>query len=1402
MGNSGTNPPKDASESYFVADEDFGRLDTLHEITASGQVIAVSIPTTRVVGSVNDEGFLLFGEAAIERGTLARHLVLTIRANLSAVEGGPFLLGDGVEVEVVLHKGTDRERSLGYLDGVIGQGWEEWEFYVSVRDVRFPRDPSLDDPPVERPVPRPNEISFVFTGPAIAFNPMTLEVDWLTLEPEVQPGLAWRPVLLVHGWSSDASEMGPGTAWAEGLALRDVGFHAVDLNPFGAIRDNGAAIAVAVAALKTRFGVQRVNVVGHSKGGIDTRQYVQTHNDVETLIMLATPNGGSFKADKAVLASVAFSAIPISSFLKLDWMTTLGMATYNRDCVENSKVAYVTAAGAYDSLVALALEPKYGPNDEVVSVASVGALDYSTDHPYDTSIFDPESQGVCADELLSHHSCLRYYSRIVNDLFLRYFAVLTAPLPAPLPAPRGVEGTAGPVREEVAADLQSVASDAAMVPGDGVTQAHAVLIDGGDTAEFLVFVESDLVRLELVSPSGTRIDATTPLTDPAVVHAPLLDAGPFFDTSYQIQAPETGNWTLEVTGTGVPSPDSAYGVTALVQLPPGTGVALAAAVDREQYVVGEAVTITATVTSDGVLVTDATVTGTVVHPDGVTTTEVVLVDDGRGEGTYRGVFAATTLSGLYDLVVAAEGTAPAFTRQQLLLVSVVPSATTFSGVITDHGVDADGDGLYEQLVVEVGVEVDVAAAYRVFGTLVDGAGTALQQLRVEQHLEPGPQTVSLAFDGAVLFAFGRDGPYLLEDLVLEDVATLTGLAVGPAYTTAAYAHTDFQRPPLLLTGNTADHGEHDVHMERMPYENLVIEVEVDILAGVTLEATAKLYADDGSFIWTGRVFSSFAPGLGVLAFRFAAHDIFRSGQPGPYTLRLLSMWGTSTDGAPVSLRAPGVVAVTQPYRLEDFAPSPRFTVGGTVTGLVGTDLVVSESLSFLDLHLGNGPFAFTVPMDATRYDVRVTKQPANPSQLCTVRNATGTIGDADVTDVVVECAPPPVQAGLDTDFGSGGTVTADRVGPSGPSAIALQSDGGIVLVGGRTLSRFTAAGAPDPTFGSGGEATVMFSGSIFDQARGVAVQPDGRIVVAGHTRADFALERHLADGSMDLDFGTGGAVITDFTAGIDQGQAVLIQPDGKIVVAGHASSGPPVPANLFAVARYTASGNLDTGFGDGGKVTTRIAGGSDLGKAALLQPDGKIVVTGRVAVTGGDNPDFGVVRYTAAGAHDPDFGAEGIVRTDFGLDGWVEPTDLALQSDGMLVVIGQVLVGAGPNPFAMARFDSAGAVDTRFGAAGLVTTPFGPRDAVARAVAVQADDKIVVAGYTGDGTQDVFTIARYTADGVLDPSFGTGGTLTVDYFGGSDRAECVAVQADNKIVVAGSAVNVRTGKQALARILP
>lgn len=264
------------------------------------------------------------------------------------------------------------------------------------------------------------------------------------------------------------------------------------------------------------------------------------------------------------------------------------------------------------------------------------------------------------------------------------------------------------------------------------------------------------------------------------------------------------------------------------------------------------------------------------------------------------------------------------------------------------------------------------------------------------------------------------------------------------------------------------------------------------------------------------------------------------------------------------------------------------------------------------------------------------------------------------------------------------------------------------------------------------------------------------------------------------------------------------QGDGKIVVAGYATTGTGAAADAdFAVARYNSNGTLDTSFGSGGKARTNIAGKFDSAQGLVLQSDGKVVLAGRVGVDGGSDPDFGVVRYNTDGALDKGFGAGGIVRTDFGLGNWEEANDVAVQPDGRLVVAGSVRVGTAFN-FGLARFNVDGTPDTVFGTGGLVTTAFSTQGDSSRALALQADGKIVVVGQDASlGTNPDMAIARYLAtDGSLDAAFGSAGKVTVDFFGAIDGAEGVAIQADGKIVVGGFARNAGTTGFALARMAP
>ncbi len=268
---------------------------------------------------------------------------------------------------------------------------------------------------------------------------------------------------------------------------------------------------------------------------------------------------------------------------------------------------------------------------------------------------------------------------------------------------------------------------------------------------------------------------------------------------------------------------------------------------------------------------------------------------------------------------------------------------------------------------------------------------------------------------------------------------------------------------------------------------------------------------------------------------------------------------------------------------------------------------------------------------------------------------------------------------LDSTFGTGGLVTTDLGGTDIAEAVALQPDGKIIAVGRAgndfALVRYTSDGSLDSTFGTGGIVTTDFGGGT-DIANAAVLQPDGKIIAVGMSGSDFALARYNSNGSLDSAFGTGGLVTTDF-GGADSANGVALQPDGKIIAVGRASSD-------FALARYNSDGSLDSTFGTGGLVTTEF-GGTDFANGVALQPDGKIIAVGRTG--SGINTDFGLARYDSDGSLDTTFGAGGLVTTSFGATGLESANAAVLQPDGKLIAAGQASIG-GSSVFALACYET------------------------------------------------------------------------------------------------------------------
>jgi uncharacterized delta-60 repeat protein len=387
---------------------------------------------------------------------------------------------------------------------------------------------------------------------------------------------------------------------------------------------------------------------------------------------------------------------------------------------------------------------------------------------------------------------------------------------------------------------------------------------------------------------------------------------------------------------------------------------------------------------------------------------------------------------------------------------------------------------------------------------------------------------------------------------------------------------------------------------------------------------------------------------------------------------------------------------------------------------------------------------------------------------------------------------------LDLSFGSGGKVVTDFFGGfDGGADVAIQSDGRIIVVGftlnGGTdfaLARYNINGDLDTSFGSGGKVTTDFFGSS-DLARAVALDPEGKIVVAGiasnsSLNDDFALARYNTDGSLDTSFGTGGKVSTDFLGSMDTITGLVIQPDGKIAVAGFNFEMINFTSN-FALARYNTDGSLDTSFGSGGKVVTSFFGQIDQAIDLTIQPDGRLIAAG-----GSLNPNgasnFALARYNTDGSLDTSFGSGGKVTTAFDID--ATGLAVALQPDGKIVAAGTSFGQFTISDFALTRYNTDGSLDSSFGTGGRVITDFnGLSDRVADLI-IQPNGKIVAGGESSFSPVGDFALARYNSAGVLDPSFGNGGKVTTDFPGSTqDIAFGVALQTDGRIVAVGSAIS-------------
>lgn len=376
---------------------------------------------------------------------------------------------------------------------------------------------------------------------------------------------------------------------------------------------------------------------------------------------------------------------------------------------------------------------------------------------------------------------------------------------------------------------------------------------------------------------------------------------------------------------------------------------------------------------------------------------------------------------------------------------------------------------------------------------------------------------------------------------------------------------------------------------------------------------------------------------------------------------------------------------------------------------------------------------------------------------------------------------------LDRRFHGGLLQYDNSGGKEYGSAVAVQA-GGKVIVAGKVgtdalVLRFNPDGTLDTTFNRTGYAVYSNSGKT-SSAEAVAIQADGKIVVAGHCGSDVLLLRYKQDGTLDQTFSADGVgLFTVKSESTEQASAVAIQADGKIVVSGRTRSGEIWDVLLM---RISNSGNIDSTFGGSGFVTySGQSGGDDQANAVALQADGKIVTSG--TTSNGSNEDILLLRYNPDGSPDVSFGVAGVVVFDRISE---HGEGLALQADGKLIVSGYISSNTTNNDVLLVRFNDDGILDVSFGEAGVVTYN-GPLDSdeYSYSVAMQSDGKIVVTGKIEGRAVYELLLLRFDADGSLDRSFGKKGRVVISGLEVVGEKMGIFVQSDGKIVVAGTSHN-------------
>lgn len=906
-------------DEHFVADAG-GELDQYLFRTNGDGYIRFDIPITRYYFNEDDSavefdnGFLT-GDA-IEH-LVDKHILpeeVTLRLSVFDVDEDASWCPEVDYLYVndnVIYQNGSKSKLSGANDT-----WSTPSFQVPIDILKFPMAKGTNG---NAPQPTQNEIAIQVDALECTTeegNPAwAVEVDWGVIE--IPSPI--RPIIFAHGWTGTTHSFDDFEEWMAEDGIPSAG--QVDLQRgIYPITQTANWLAGGVYSALQEYGVNKVNIFSHSKGGLVMRRALSISavaSHTEHAISFASPHHGTERAAQDKLVNlICWKAFPFNEANRTLCFNAAQEFRIDRMRNEFNYTGCVQTTGGWENcrpLFPLQSLPYFSfaanGDQAVIPIRTktfpwvawlAGEVPFpeniNVDEQFDVSSWFNDHSGILEEE--SAYKCAIAY--IAPEIYSK-----SSECPSQL-------STSNQETKETSEEFQTILSDGGVLPAGGI-QLLLSNVDGGSTAIFEVYSDVDLIYT-LETPSGATIDPSVAETDPNVSYTSQF-FGDVWVIRYEITNPESGNWhnNLE-TAT-----EASYAISNLTN----SSVKLSYKTDQYTYQPGSIVTLEAGLLDGSTPLTAGTLTGFVTHPDD-STIPLTFYDDGTNgdvtpnDGIYTTHFTATAMHG--HALIALNAVKNDITRIVEATIAITTQTAQFQQVASAFPVDANGNGLYDSLNLNLSVNIVESGEFEFQGTLVDSNG---QPITIGYYstwmdgsgpLPAGLQTIVLSFDGAQIYQHGSNGPYTLADLTIFDVTDFT-LEVDSStevYTTATYQVDQFEHPLITLSGGNDTAFDYNSNGR---YDFLQITLSVNVVQAGTYEVNGRLVDPNGREIaWTTTSFYASGNGSYEAILWFDGYDIGIHQVDGPYMLKDLSIFNTSNSSSEIF----GQAFTTQDYGFIEF----------------------------------------------------------------------------------------------------------------------------------------------------------------------------------------------------------------------------------------------------------------------------------------------------------------------------------------------------------------------------------------------------------------------------------------------------------------------------------------------------